>query len=56
MGTLSRFFLTLNENIVSIDQEGVITANDYGTTKVSVMTEDGGYRAELLIKVSDDNV
>lgn len=49
-------FSSLNENIVSINQEGLVTALDYGTTKVSVKTEDGGYRAELLIKVSDDNV
>ena len=49
-------YSTLNENIVSVDQDGIVTALDYGTTKVSVKTEDGNKRAELLIKVSDDKV
>ena len=50
-------FFSLNENIVSIDEEGVVTAKDYGTVKVRVVTEeDGSVSAELLVKVSDDFV
>ena len=49
-------YSSLNESIIYIDQKGIITAKDYGITKVSVKTEDGNKRAELLIKVSDDNV
>lgn len=41
-----------NPSVVSVDENGLITARDYGTAKVSVITFDGNYTATCEIEVS----
>lgn len=47
----SVFWSTDDENIVTVTQEGLVTAVGYGTTKVTVTTANGGLTAECEITV-----
>jgi uncharacterized protein YjdB len=43
-----------NDSIVSVDQNGIITGNNYGQAEITVRTIDGGYTATCLVEVSDE--
>lgn len=49
-------YASLDSEIVEVNAEGIIKALNYGVTKVSVKTDDGNHKAELLVKVSSDSV
>lgn len=42
---------TSNEDVVSVDQYGNVTANSEGTATVTVTTQEGGFSAECVITV-----
>lgn len=42
-----------NENIVSVDQNGNITANAVGSSNITAKTEEGNYTATSIISVVD---
>lgn len=42
-----------NEAIVSVDQNGVVTANAEGTATITVTTVDGGYTANCIVTVKN---
>ena len=44
---------SVDESIVSIDQNGVITANKEGITTIRVISEDGSYQANSFVTVGE---
>lgn len=40
-----------NESVAMVDQNGFVTANSYGETKITVTTEDGGFTATANVVV-----
>lgn len=41
-----------DENIASVDEDGLVTANDAGTAEILGITKDGGFSASFTVKVS----
>ncbi len=48
-------WISLNETIASVDQEGNIVGLATGTTVISAETADGSFRAEVTVEVLDEN-
>ena len=46
-------FSTSDENIVTVDENGVITPKEIGNAEIIVTTEDGGYTAKCSILVNE---
>jgi len=47
---------SLDESVVSVDNEGKLTANSLGSTTVKVVTEDGNYEASCLVRVCEETI
>ena len=48
-------WVSLDETIASVDQQGNIVGVAVGTTIISVLTEDGSFSAEVSVEVVDEN-
>ncbi|MDD4378132.1 MAG: Ig-like domain-containing protein, partial [Eubacteriales bacterium] len=56
LDTLSLYYMTEDENIATVTQDGEVTGEEIGKTVVYVSTTDSKYSAEAVINVLDDLV
>jgi hypothetical protein len=49
-------YSSTNEQVCSINEEGVIIGLDFGTSIIMVKTEEGSKYSKLIVKVTQDNV
>jgi len=46
-------WMSSNTSVATVDANGKVTANSIGSATISVTTNDGGYRAECIVTVTD---
>lgn len=49
-------YASLNSEVAQVDENGKVTAMNYGVTAVTVETEDGKKTSTIIVKVSDEEV